>query len=208
MKGPNGEQPEVELSEAVEKTRGFQPWRRVFHAMNGTLVVLALAVFGLPRAVAVTILTLVMIATAALDLLRLVDPKVNVLFFRTFSSLASPREEKGIASSTWYAFSALLAILLFPLDYALAGILVLAWADPAANLVGKRWGRTRFLGGTLRGTGTFVLVAFCALLLFVPWRPALVAAVTTGVAEALPLKLDDNLLIPLFVAGVLAIIAG
>lgn len=200
--------PEVELSEAVKKTRGLQPWRRVFHAMNGTLVVLALGVFGLPVRLGVLILALILMVTAGLDVLRLLDPKVNVLFFRTFAPLASPREEKGIASSTWYALSAFLVVLLFPLDYALAGILVLAWADPAANLVGKRWGRIRFLGGTVRGTGTFVLIAFCALSLFVPWTLALGAAVATAVAEVLPLKLDDNLLIPIFVAGLLTLIGG
>jgi dolichol kinase len=117
--------------------------------------------------------------------------------------LASPREEKGIASSTWYALSAFLVLLLFPTAYALAGILVLAWADPAANVVGQRWGRRKFLAGTFLGTGAFVLVAFLALTIFVPWKAASLVAVFTAVIEASPLRIDDNLLVPIVTAGLL-----
>ncbi|MCJ7630216.1 MAG: hypothetical protein MUO50_17725, partial [Longimicrobiales bacterium] len=92
--------------------------------------------------------------------------------------------------------------------YALAGILVLAWADPAASVVGQRWGKTRFLAGSVRGTTAFVLVAFCALLLFVPWKAALVAAAATALVESAPIRLDDNLIVPLTVAGVLLLIGG
>jgi dolichol kinase len=138
-----------------------------------------------------------------MDLVRLFDPKINVLFFRAFSSLASPREEKNIASSTWYAASLLLVLLIFPLHYALAGILVLAWADPAASVVGQKAGRHTFLAGTVRGTATFAVVASCALLFFVPWWMALVAAVVTALVEAAPLDLDDNLIVPITAAGIL-----
>ncbi len=208
MSEPETTPPAADLSDAVKKTKGSQPWRRVFHVTNGTLVVLALRVFHLPLNAAIVILGVILILTAIMDLLRLLDPKVNVLFFRTFSPLASPREEKGIASSTWYAASALLAVLVFPLDYALAGILVLAWADPAANFVGRTWGRRRFLGGTVLGTFGFAAVAFTALLLFVPWPAALATAGATAVAEALPTRIDDNLLVPLFAAGVLLLMGA
>ena len=88
----------------------------------------------------------------------------------------------------------------------MAGILVLAWADPAASVVGQRWGNTPFLSGTVRGTATFVLVAFSALLLFVPWWVAIVTAGVTAIVEAAPINLDDNLIVPLTVAGVLLLL--
>ncbi len=203
MTEPESTATESHLSEAVEKTGGLQPWRRLFHATNGTLVVLALAVLGLSRPTALLILGIILGVLAIMDLIRLLDPKVNILFFRAFSSLASPREQKKVASSTWYAASVLLVLLLFPLDYALAGILVLAWADPAANVIGQKTGKHPFLAGTVRGTATFVVVAFCALVCFVPWWMALVAAALTGLVEAAPLELDDNLIVPLTAAGLL-----
>ena len=90
----------------------------------------------------------------------------------------------------------------------MAGILVLAWADPAASVVGQRWGKIPFLAGSVRGTSTFLLVAFFALILFVPWRVALVTGVATAIVEAAPIPLDDNLIVPLTVAGILLFIGG
>ena len=208
MSNSAGDIPDIALSEAIGRTKGIQPWRRVFHATNGTLVVLALTVFGLEVPIAVVILGVLLAFALILDALRLFDPKLNVLFFQAFSPLASPREARKIASSTWYALSVFLVLLLFPKPYAMAGILVLAWADPAASVVGQRWGRIPFLAGTVRGTTTFLFVALCALLLFVPWKMALATAVVSALVEAAPTNLDDNLIVPITVAGVLLLIGG
>ena len=196
------------LNEAVEKTKGLQPWRRVFHAANGSFIVLALTVFGLPVPTAILILSVILVLSLTLDVLRLLDPKVNVLFFRAFSFLASPREEKKLASSTWYALSALLVLAIFSKSYALAGILVLAWADPAANIVGRRWGKIRLMDGTVRGTAAFAVAALLALLFFVPWKAAIVAALVAALMEASPIDLDDNLIVPITVATTLFLISA
>ncbi len=143
-----------------------------------------------------------------IDAIRLYDPDLNRRFFRVFMALASPREAKELASSTWYLLGVLVTLLLFPRPYALAGILVLALADPAASVVGRLWGRIPFLGGSVRGTAAFAVVAFLVLLLFVPWWAALVTAVATALLEASPLDLDDNLLVPLTAAGVLFLIGA
>lgn len=199
---------EAELSEAVGKTEGIQPWRRVFHAASGTIIVLALTVLSVPALTATVILGALFALAVLLDAVRLFDPKVNTLFFRAFSRLASPREAQGLASSTWYILSALVVLHFFPTTYALAGILVLAWADPAASVVGQRWGRLKFLAGSVRGSAAFVAVAFLALIIFVPWPQALAAAVLTAIVEAAPLKLDDNLLVPVAVAASLFLMMG
>ena len=39
------------LSELIEKTEGMQPWRRVFHVFNGTVLVLALLLLPIPDSV-------------------------------------------------------------------------------------------------------------------------------------------------------------
>jgi len=196
------------LSEAIEKTVGIQPWRRVFHAVNGTLVVLALTVFGMEVPTALVIMGVLLAFAMVLDAVRLLYSKWNILFFRTFSFLASPREARKIASSTWYALSVFLVLLLFSRTHAMAGILVLAWADPAASVVGQRWGKIPFLAGSVRGTGTFFLVASFALILFVPWKVALVTGAATAIVEAAPINLDDNLIVPLTVAGILLLLGG
>lgn len=208
MADRNGKAEAGSLSQIVEGTRGIQPWRRVFHAANGTFLVLVLGVLDLELSIALPILGALLFFLLLLDVLRLLDPKVNILFFRAFSSLASPREATNIASSTWYAASVFLVLLLFPKPYALAGILVLAWGDPAANVVGQRWGKTPFLSGTVLGSMTFVVAAVLALILFVPWWMALATAAVTALVEAAAVDLDDNLIVPLTAAVVLLLIGG
>ena len=100
-----------------------------------------------------------------------------------------------------------------------AALAVLGVGDPAAGLVGRRWGRRQLAGGrTLEGTLAFALfgslAAFAVLLL---WHgaapmPALIAvSVAAGaagaVAEAASVRIDDNLSVPL-AAAVAAALTG
>lgn len=192
----------------VRRTKGVQPWRKLFHAVNGVSIVLALTILPIPTWTAVAFLGAVLALLAVMDGVRLTDRGLNRRFFRTFSPLASPREARGVASSTWYALGVVLTLLLFPRQEALAGILVLALADPAAGVVGRVWGRHRLGRGTWEGTGAFVAVAFVALLPFVPWWAALTTALITAVVERVSWPLDDNLVIAPAVAGILLLLVG
>jgi dolichol kinase len=87
-------------------------------------------------------------------------------------------------------------------------IIVLAVADPAAHYVGRRWGARQLGTGTVEGAAAFVMVGFLLLRPFVPGGTALVAALVAALAELLPWKLDDNLVIPLSVATVLSVNGG
>ncbi len=204
--------PDPALAPLVERTRGGQPWRRLFHAANGLLVVGILVVLDPPWLVAVAAAALVTAGCFALDLLRFAWPALNRLFFRVLRPLASPREAEGVASSTWYMLGVLLALLAFPRGVAVIAILVLALADPAASWVGRKHGRRSFGGGTRLGTGVFAGVTF-AVVLPLAWVPgtgapglvaagstALLVAALTALAEAFSGPFDDNLLVPL-VAG-------
>jgi dolichol kinase len=195
--------PDPELTNLVEKTAGVQPWRRVFHATNGIVLVLVLTLLPIEDWVIWIVLGIALAISVLVDAVRLYDPEVNRRFFRLFMALASPREARELASSTWYVLGVLLTLVLFPRPYALAGILVLALADPTASVIGRIWGRIPFLAGSLRGTLAFASVAFLVLIFFVPWWAALITALFTALMEASPLDLDDNLLVPITVAGLL-----
>jgi dolichol kinase len=198
---------DIPFRELVRRADGVQPWRRIFHAANGIIIVLALQAIPVGHWTALGLLGAGFAVMALVDWARLANPQLNHLFFRTFSSLVSPREARKVASSTWYALGVILALLLFPRQEALAGILVLALADPAAGLVGRRWGRRPFGAGTLEGTAAFVVVAFVATLPFAPWWAALAAAVVAALVERTPWSVDDNLLVPVTVAAVLHLAA-
>jgi dolichol kinase len=194
------------LSELIEKTEGMQPWRRVFHVFNGTVLVLALLLLPIPDSVVFAVLGTLLVTLVFLDVVRLTRPAVNRVFFKAFGLLASPREARKVASSTWYLLAVFLALLLFPRTAALAGILTMALGDPAAAVVGGKYGRRKLGKGSLEGSITFALVAFGVQLLVVPWPIAAAAALVTAAVEALPWPVDDNLSVPLVASGVVTLL--
>ncbi len=194
---------DAELARLVGRTEGLQPWRRVFHATNGLIIAGVLWFLDPPWIVAVGVLAALTVGAFLVDAVRFAAPAVNRLFFRLLRPFASPREAAGPASSTWYLVGCTMAVAVFPREIAVAAILVLALADPAASWLGRVRGRRRLGTGTVLGTGIFVAVAAAVLVPFVGLPSAILVALGTAAAEVLPWPLDDNLVVPL-VAGALA----
>jgi dolichol kinase len=184
------------LDELVDRTRGLQPWRKIFHAFNGVVIALALAFLDISRIEALSIIGAIGALLLIADAVRLLNEDANELFFRSFTSLASPREAEGAASSTWYTFGVLVTVALVPRAEAISAVLVLGLADPIASVVGQRYGRRPFLGGTVEGTASFLVVALALLLYRHAWPAALVAALLAALAERRSWPLDDNFTIP------------
>jgi dolichol kinase len=182
---------------AEERRRGVQPWRRVFHAGNGLMISFFPPMLGLGRWQIVAILGGFLVLLTGFDLARLRSPKLNVLFFRLFPSLASPREMTKIASSTWYLLGAIVVFALFPARLAVPAILVLALADPAASTVGRLWGRRKIGKGSWLGSTVFAVIAFAILAAYFGPAAAAAPALIIAAAEILPWSLDDNLTVPI-----------
>jgi len=200
---PQDEPPASELDALVARTDGPQWWRKAFHAINATLVATAIVLFDWSDGTLLLVLGAGVLVLFALDLARLSNRALNTAFFRAFGKLASPREAIGIASSTWYALGIFLAVALFPRAEAVAGILVLGYADPAAAFVGRTLGRRPFLGGTLEGSAAFFLTSAAVLAFQFSWPAVLVAAAAAAFAERRSWPLDDNLTVPIVCAGAL-----
>jgi len=194
-----------QLAELVEGTTGIQTGRRIVHATTGTVIFLVITQIELTTSLAVTSLAVIFFVLLSSDLLRLRLPQLNILFFRIFQLLVSPRESQKIASSTWYILGALIAILLFPLPAALSGILVLAYADPTASYFGRRWGRHPFLGGTVEGTLAFLTVAALILSIRHPLYISIPSAFLIAIVERVAWPVDDNLILAPACAGILTL---
>ncbi|MGD2047526.1 MAG: hypothetical protein PVJ80_09805 [Gemmatimonadota bacterium] len=192
-----------ELTALVARTEGPQPWRKLFHATNGVLIVAALTLVDPSERTTVLVLGVVTAALLAFDVVRLTAPRVNEVFFRLFQSLASPREMRGVASSTWYALGILVCALLFERAEVVTGVLVLGLADPAAAYVGRRWGKRPFLGGTVEGTVVFFVTCATIIALRHGVWVALPTALVACLAERRSWPLDDNFTIPLVCAGMI-----
>jgi dolichol kinase len=139
----------------------------------------------------------------AVDLLRHFHPGMTSLFSKYFyERVLREKERSRLMGSTYFLFSSLLVILLFPKPIAIVSLLILVLSDTAAALVGRGIGKVSFWGKTLEGSMAFFI---CSLLIV--WiYPHLdrfsgsLAALGATLVELLPIPLDDNLTIPL-VAG-------
>jgi len=198
----------TDLTRLVERTRGLQPWRRVFHATNGLVVALAPGALGFGRFDVALVLGLMLAVLVAVDATRLRAPGANALFFRTFPGLASPREAVGVASSTWFVLGALLTWTLFPAEVAVPALLVLALADPTAGTLGRLYGRHKIGAGSVEGSLAFFVVASLVLLVTVGGFAAVLVAGAVTVVEATPWRLDDNLSVPLSAGLLLLLLTG
>ena len=131
-----------------------------------------------------------------------------------FGAISRPREMYRINGATWYTFAVLTVLLAFPMRAAEIGIIILALADPAATLAGRRWGRRRiWRDKSFVGAGTFFVVAWVIGLVFsliVPGGPvgserlimATVVALVGVIAEVFTERIDDNYTVPVLCAGV------
>ncbi len=188
------------LDDAVRRTEGVQPWRRMFHMGCGVGMAVLVHRMGPDSAVPAASLAGALGAALLLDWVRLRSRAANTAFFRWFSALASPREARGVASSTWFLTGALAVLVVAPHRVFAPALLVLALADPAASVVGRLWGKRRLGKGSWEGTGAFFLVAAAVLTPFAGLPGALASALVVAVAEVLPSGIDDNLTVPLATA--------
>jgi len=188
----------------------LQLGRRLFHLLNGVAIATAYAllftheqvvhVFG---AIACVVYIADRVRIAYPDVVARHAPWVNRVFVRA-------EEQVRESAMTPFAIAVLLTILAVPKPAALVAIYTLAIADPLAAIVGIRFGRRRLAEHrTVEGTLAFVAatVAIAVLVLHwssaaTPWAIAGSAAAIGVVAvtcELLPLRIDDNLTIPIVV---------
>ena len=197
----------VDVLAPTATRRDLQLGRRLVHMANGVAIASAYALlFSHQQLVHVfgTIACVVYIA----DRVRIhypegVPPWLNRLFFRA-------EEEVKESAMIPYAIAILLTILTFPKPVTLIAIYTLAIADPLAAIVGIKWGGReltpdRSVEGMLAFfTATLaVSLAVLGVATSAPYAAisgaAFLIALSVSTFELFPLRIDDNLTIPLFV---------
>lgn len=193
--------------------------RNLFHVHNGVIGVL-LYELGVGRWTMVGIATVILIGCVVADIARRWVPRWNRSYTDgAFVWLTRPADAHETPSSTWFISALLIGTALYPQHGIELGVLVLAFADPAAAVAGKAWGRTKlYRDRTVVGTAVFTITAFATALVFLIWaRPAaalphlaIVAAVSAlvgGIAELFADRgVDDNFSIPLLCGGVASLL--
>jgi dolichol kinase len=186
------------------------PWleirRKIMHVYP---IAIPIGYHYLSKSKVVLILLPIFAFYLAFDLLRHYHKGFGELFDRVITSrFLRDRERKGLIGSTYFLIGTLLTILFFPKDVAIVSLYILIISDASAAIVGSGWGKIYlFREKTLEGSIAFFLSGMVIVALTmksnIVWGGVAVLGAT--LVELLPLKLDDNLTIPLVAAGIMHI---
>ncbi|MEZ0372050.1 MAG: diacylglycerol/polyprenol kinase family protein [Candidatus Sericytochromatia bacterium] len=135
--------------------------RSLFHATNAMFVLLMIA--AVPSFSWMFWIALAyMLFCITMEGLKRVNDRLKEKVMRFFSAIAHPHEYDKVNSATWYG-AALVILSLLPLPLGIIGVAVLGFADPAAALVGRKFGQIKLPGNrTLEGSLTFFAVGTVA----------------------------------------------
>jgi len=146
-----------------------------------------------------------------IDLGRYIHPEMGKVFYKFFGFLLREHEldhkKRNLNGATYVLISALISVLIFPKVIFISAFSILIISDSLAALIGRKFGKHKFLSKSLEGTLTFFASA-CIVILFTPkvggfseeYLIGFIAAFVGAIVENISFKLvDDNLSIPLSV---------
>lgn len=137
-------------------------------------------------------------------------PTFSNYFFHYLKPLLRTHEQKGaITGATYYITSVFLCILIFDKSIAITCIFFIILGDTAAALIGKRWGRTKLIGNkSLEGSAACFIVCLFITLYWINPIVGITGAFIATLTELLPLRIDDNLTVPLISGGVMQLMVS
>jgi len=198
----------------VEESYGTEVIRKLIHLFS---LLIPVVYYFITKTTALEILVPLTLAFGLSDIARLFVPAFGRFYNALFGFLLRRHEQNGrghrLNGATYVLLAATLAVLFFPKVIALTAVAILIVSDTSAALVGRRFGRHRFMSKSLEGAGAFILsglvvVAFAPKVEYSAAEYMIGAiGVTLGaVVESSAIGLDDNLSIPLSVGGIMWIL--
>lgn len=195
------------MEEVQDKISFASELKRKFIHISSSWI--AFAYIFLERDTMLIILSIIFGGSLLADILRVYSKWFNDLYMKVVGPVLRSHEVrlKGITltGATYLMFAALLSVLIFPKEIAISAIFLMTIGDAAAAVIGKSFGRVKIFTKTLEGSIAF----FTAGVLIILLAPRLsnnvdeiylgiVAVFLTSIIEVLPLKLDDNITVPIF----------
>ncbi len=144
-----------------------------------------------------------------LDLSRYFSPSVGKVFYKIFGFLLRKHEldekKKNLNGATYVLISALLCVIIFPKVIFLTAFSILIISDSTAALIGRKFGKHKFIFKSLEGTLAF-FVSASIVVIFTPkiegslmeYAIGFFAAAVGAIVENISFGYaDDNLSIPI-----------
>jgi dolichol kinase len=170
--------------------------------------------YFIERDLALALLVPITFAFLTVDLLRYYHRPTADLFYKVFRFMLRKHEQdensKRLNGATHVLIAATLCVILFPKLIVLSAFSILIVSDSMAALIGRRFGKRKFLSKSAEGSVAFFVFGLVVVLLtpkamyaFPEYLIGGIAAAVGAVVEATSWRIDDNLSIPLSVGVVM-----
>lgn len=177
-------------------------------------LLIPLLYYLLPRSLSALLLAVFALLFILIDYVRLHVGSVKKLFMLLFGQLLRRKELSTLTGGSYLLLASLVALAIFPnRGVFIAAVSFLVIGDTVAALFGLRFGRTRLFRKTI--AGTFACLVSCLIIAYVvyklpntnlPFVVGIIGAVIATIVEALPIEVNDNVIIPIFAGAVMQII--
>jgi len=148
-------------------------------------------------------------------------PAVGKLYYKYFGSALREDEKnfkkKVITGGTLFTIGMFLSITLFVKNVAVSAIVIMIVCDAASALIGKTIGKHKLIGNkTIEGSLAFLITGLLLIFFILPLSfniqgeiyIGLVSLLIATIAEMMPWKIDDNILIPVTYGVIYTVLAG
>jgi len=165
--------------------------------------------YFIPRTSAIIILSILTFFAVSLDLSRYFYPNVGKIFYKLFGFLLRRHEidhkKKNLNGATYVFISAVICVIIFPKVFFITAFSILIISDSVAALIGRKWGKHKFLSKSLEGTLAFFISA-SLVIFFTPkidgaaieYLIGIISAAIGAIVENVSFGFaDDNLSIPI-----------
>lgn len=179
--------------------------RKLIHL---TSMLIPIIYYFIPKLDALVILGSLVIFAMTLDLSRYFSPQIAKVFYKIFGFLLRKhevdREKKNLNGATYVLISAFIGVFVFPKVIFIAAFSILIIGDSMAALIGRKYGKNKFIFKSLEGTLAF-FISSCIVVLFAPkvgyfpeeYLIGFIVAFIGAITENISYKfVDDNLSIP------------
>lgn len=179
--------------------------RKLIHL---TSLSIPITYYFIPKSTAAIILGSLAAFAITLDLARYFSPRIGKIFYKFFGFLLRRHEvnkdKKNLNGATYVLLSAIFGVLIFPKVIFITAFSILIIGDTMAALIGRKFGKHKFLYKSFEGTFAF-LISSSIVILFTPkvgyfyeeyiigFIVALVGAIVENISSNF---VDDNFSIP------------
>jgi len=194
----------------------MQIMRRVFHMFTGTSIA-TLYWLSFSHSQMVHFIGTIACVLYLVEQIRINYPETAAKLVPFTKFVMRAEEQLKESAMMPYSMAVLLTIITFPKDIALVGIYTLAFADPLSAIIGIKFGKHKISEHrSYEGSAAFFVATFFSTFLvlgafttgygFLDIVLSLLMGILCTGFDLIPLKIDDNLTIPLFTASSLWIL--